>query len=97
MCYLVFMNTQYENEIDSCNVICPYCKAAYEPDGETFSEDPRIEECDECGKQYHLHDSWTIDHHTSPDCEINGEQHKWEARQLTKGPHDFCSVCDKCR
>lgn len=91
------MNTKYEDQIDSNNVICPYCKYEYQAENEDFSEDTRVEKCEECGKKYHLHDSWSVDHHTRPDCEINGDQHKWEARQLTQGPHDFCSVCDNCR
>lgn len=89
--------SKYEDQVDSYNVICPYCKCEWQAESGDFSEDTRVEECPECGKKYHLHDSCTVDHYTRPDCELNGEVHKWETRQLTKGPHDFCSICDNCR
>ena len=77
---------------------CPYCGEAYQPESEDYSEDRRIEECNECGKNYYAHDSFSVTHYATPDCELNGEQHAWEPRSLTGGKtHPFCSKCDKCQ
>jgi len=90
--------SDYTDEIDGDNVICPYCKHEYQPDHEDFSEDERTEECSNCGKFYHIHQSFSVDHHSEPDCKLNGEKHKWVPIILRSGRvHDFCDVCDKCR
>ena len=88
--------SEFEDQIDGCNVICPYCKSEYQPEAEDFSEDSREEECHDCGKKFYAYDSLTVDHHSRPDCELNGEQHKWEPYLFRDGrSHDYCTVCDK--
>lgn len=90
--------SKYEDQTDSNDVICPYCKYEYQPESEDFSEDPRAEVCEECGMVYDVHQSFTVSHQTSPDCELNGKEHKWEMIKLKSGSeHEFCTVCDKCR
>jgi hypothetical protein len=89
--------SEFTDEIDSSVVICPYCKDEYEPEGEDFNEESRIEECGNCGSKYYLNQQVTYDNCTQLDCEINGDSHKWESSELSNGNHDFCSVCDKCR
>ena len=90
--------SQYNDEIDSSDVICPYCGWNYQPEGEDFSEDHNVEECEDCGKNFYHYDSISVYHHTEPNCEINGEKHEWESHELRDGRrHDFCSVCGKCR
>jgi len=93
------MQSKYTDELDDCEMICPYCGNKYQPEGEDYSEDCREEECEECGKTYHAHQSFSVTHHATPDCELNGEQHEWQAVSLGagKGTHDFCATCDKCR
>ena len=86
--------SQYEEEMDGNNIICPYCRHEYQPEGEDFGEDERIEECEDCGSKFYHHDEVTYEHHTRPDCEINGEDHKWYTIVLRSGDkHDFCEVC----
>ena len=89
--------SQYQETIDSSNRICPYCEEKYQVEAEDYSENPTVEECEYCGKKFHSHDSFSVDHHADPDCELNGENHKWEPVRIREGHHDFCSVCDKCR
>jgi hypothetical protein len=76
---------------------CPYCKHEYQPESETYSEDSREEECEGCGKTYHSRDVFSVTHYATPDCELNGEQHDWQARAVRGGrTHPFCMKCDKC-
>lgn len=92
------INYKFEFQVDNCNTICPYCNCQYQEESESYSEDSRIETCEECGKKFHTYQSFSVDHYTIPDCEINEEQHKWEATSLGDGrTHDFCSICGKCR
>lgn len=87
----------YEETMDSCNRICPYCGCSYQVESEDYSEDTREEECEECGKKYHSSDMFSVDHFARPDCVLNGDDHKWEPLPITGGHHDFCSVCRECR
>lgn len=92
------MEYQFERQCDNGLVICPYCKESYQPDAETYSEDSREDDCPECGKKFHLHQSFDVWHHTQPDCEMNGATHIWTPVNLQSGKvHDFCSTCGKCR
>lgn len=75
---------------------CPYCGSEHQPESETYSEDVREQECEECGKSYYMHDSFTVTHYATPDCELNGEQHDWQDRKVRSGTHPFCMKCDKC-
>lgn len=88
----------YEDQCDDNNSICPYCEESYQVEGEDYSEDEQEIECSGCGKKYYLHQSFSVTHHTRPDCELNGEEHKFERILLGNGKEaDFCTVCDKCR
>lgn len=83
---------------DTTNRECPYCGESHQPESADYSEDDRTEECGGCGKMYHACDSFTVTHYATPDCELNGEQHEWEARSLGGGrTHPFCLKCDKCQ
>src|SRR4051794_31655370 len=89
---------KYEDQQDDNVVICPYCHDSYQPESEDYDEDSREEECGSCGKRYYLHQSFSVTHHTSPDCEINGKEHQFERIKLNDGREaDFCTFCDKCR
>lgn len=91
-----FHEAQFGSQMDSDNVICPYCKHEYQPEAEDYSEDTREEECSECEKKYWVYQSFSVDHHAKPDCELNGEQHKWDV--IPRHPeHQSCDVCDKWR
>lgn len=88
---------KYEDKYDDNNMICPYCGSKYQVESEDYSEDPRVEECDECGKKYHAVQSFSVTHISTPDCELNGESHVWEPVKIRNGVHDFCSICNKCK
>ena len=90
--------SDYGDESDDNDVICPYCQYKYQPEGEDYDEEQRQEGCDECGKSFWLAQESSVTHHTTPDCQINGIDHDWERVHLLSGrSHDFCSVCGKCR
>lgn len=68
-------------EIDSYNIICPYCqsKCGTQDDFEGYDvfEEESIEfECDECKKKFFGKRCVTIDYRTEGDCELNNEEHK---------------------
>jgi len=90
--------SDFEGQHDSNEAICPYCKYSYQVESEDYLEDVRPEECSGCGKKYYLSQSFSVDHTTEPDCELNGEPHQWKAESLGGGQeHPFCSVCGKCQ
>ena len=90
--------SKYRETTDTINRICPYCQHSYQVEGEDYSEDSHVETCEACGKKYHARSSVTVDHYAKPDCELNGEKHRWETIFLHYDvPHDFCFVCDKCK
>ncbi len=94
------MQSRFEVVYDDNNAVCPYCKSSWQVESEDYLPDgeKRKVECDDCGKRFYLSQSYSIDHHSSPDCELNGEPHRWVPIKI-RGyeTHDFCSVCDKCR
>lgn len=91
-----FHEAKFQAGMDDAVVRCPYCKHEYQPEAEDYSEDTREVECSECEKKYWLHQSFSVDHHVKPDCELNGEQHKWDV--VTRHPlYQSCDVCDKWR
>lgn len=90
--------SEYEEQLDDMNVICPYCEYSYQCEPEDYDEDGHVEECEECGKKFHMSTSFSVTHHSQPDCILNGDEHLWEPVTLRSGKaHDFCSVCGECR
>ncbi|MCK5613690.1 hypothetical protein KAR91_68125 [Candidatus Pacearchaeota archaeon] len=89
--------SKFEDTMNNYDVECPYCHYTYYPEGEENDEERRIEECQNCDKRFYRHDEITVDHHTSPDCELNGEQHDYQPCELNDGSfHHFCETCEKC-
>ena len=89
--------SNYEEKMDDCNRICPYCGYSYQVESEDYSEDTREEECSECSKKFYSRENFSVTHYAIPDCEINGDVHNWEPVKTSSGHHDFCSICGKCR
>lgn len=89
--------SKYEHQIDDCNAICPYCKAEYQVESETYDACQRTEQCDACGMFYHIHQEFTVDHNTAPDCKINKQEHDYEWKETNSGGAYFCNTCGKCR
>lgn len=88
---------KYERRCDNNSSICPYCGVGYQVESEDYSEDTREIECDECGKKYFLHQSFSVYHHTKPDCILNGEEHQYRRVSIKGREAYFCSVCDDCK
>lgn len=90
------MPAEYRSHCDSSESICPYCGESFQPEASEYSEVSKEIECFSCGKKYHLVQIFTVDHHSLPNCELNGEEHKWVPRDVGHGKtHPFCSVCDR--
>jgi len=89
--------SKYEEQYDGSDSICPYCKHSYQVESEDYSEESQEIQCDECGKKYYLHQYFSISHHSTPDCELNGEKHQFELIGLKNGSAYFCKICDKCK
>lgn len=87
--------SEFEEQVDDAEAICPYCMATHQPEAEDYSEDSREIECYECGKKYWLNQSFSVSHWAKPDCALNGTEHVWETKP--KYPeHKWCVVCGKC-
>lgn len=87
----------YRDTCDDSEVECPYCGYKYQPEPEGFDEDERPEECEECGKTYHLHQSFSVTHFARPDCEANDSNHDYQPVELRSGrTHGFCTACGDC-
>lgn len=84
--------SRYEDTRHECNRVCPYCGDSYQPEGEEYSEDTRVEECETCGKQYRAHDVFTVEHVAQPDCTLNGEHHSWQPARVGPG----FKQCEEC-
>lgn len=93
-----YFGYEFSEQTDKTDRVCPYCGYDYQVEGEDYSDDVRAEECEECGKKYFAYESFFVTHHAVPDCELNGEAHKWISEKVSaNGFHDFCAVCSKCR
>ena len=49
--------------MDDCNVVCPYCGAAYQAEAEDFSEHEQEETCGKCGNEYIRWDEVSVTHY----------------------------------
>lgn len=89
--------SQFEEQIDNNDSVCPYCGDRYQVEAEDYDEDERQDECGGCGKKYWLHQRFSVEHYSRPDCELNGQAHSYERIKLKNGREaDFCTVCDDC-
>jgi len=66
-------------EIDTYNILCPYCQnICGNPDDfegqDVFDEEPIEFECEECGKKFECRRVTTIDYRTEKDCSLNREE-----------------------
>ena len=89
--------SKYTDTMDDAERKCPYCGYGYQPESEDYSEDCLDKECENCGMNYYLYDSFSVTHHAIPDCELNEQLHDYQPVELRDGKsHDFCTICDKC-
>lgn len=86
---------EYERQRDSSDAICPYCQHSYQVETEDFSPTRRTETCDECGKKFYLEQEFTVDHITTPDCELNNQEHIYIYFKDYNA--EICATCNKSR
>ena len=92
--------SSFTDQQDDAGVICPYCHYTYQPEPCDYDENSQDAECGECGKRYWVYQSFSVTHHTTPDCELNGGEHKFGHHVFHTVPtsrlkYNCCSVCDK--
>lgn len=86
-------DSMYENE----GYRCPYCRALHYCDDWGYDYEGEVMDCEECEKKFMATAVRTIDFVSKPNCEINGEEHKYEFNRVYKEYNSyFCSVCNKC-
>ena len=78
-------------EIDSYDVLCPYCQTVCgSPEDfneyNLFEEEPIDFECESCEKKFLCRRTVTIDYRTEADCHMNNEKHE-------QGKY-HCKKCD---
>ena len=87
-----------EDTINSDVMECPYCGESYQPECENFSEDVREEKCESCGMKYYAHESFSVDHHATPDCELNNIKHDYQLLKGSDGSYyHCCGLCEKLK
>lgn len=88
--------SEYEETLgDHSERECPYCGHSHHVEGEDYNEDERVEVCEVCERSYWAFESFTVDHHARPDCELNNEKHDYQPVG-PKHPDMFrCETCDK--
>lgn len=53
-------------QLDSSQVICPHCGHAYHPEAEDYSDQQRVEECDNCQLPFTVWQEFDVTHYTTP-------------------------------
>ena len=84
--------TQYEETSDDDNRVCPYCQHSHHIECQDYNEEERVDECEECGKKFHVSEVYSVTHHARPDCELNGEEHIFV--NAISSIYFFCKKCD---
>ena len=87
--------SDYDDTLSSGDWVCPYCGSQQHVESEEYSEDSRVEECDECGMNYHAYESFEVDHHAVPDCDLNKIDHKWMV-STRNSEFYHCEICGRC-
>ena len=92
------MISKYYSEVDHCEGYkCPYCGELYVCDDWGYGYDREVETCNKCSKKFMATAHHSINFCTTPDCELNNEEHDLEFYQNTlNGKAYFCKVCKKC-
>lgn len=86
---------KHEQEFHESDSVCPYCQHSFQVEAEDYSEDTREVVCFGCKKKYWLRQDFDVTHYSTPDCELNGQQHQWLAT-VTPG-YERCEECDRFR
>jgi DNA-directed RNA polymerase subunit RPC12/RpoP len=82
---------------DRSKIICPYCSIEF-LDSHLFDDDNGMDiECDNCGKTFYLYVAIMAEYTTERDCNLNDEEHDWQAvLNITSATRVWysCSKCD---
>jgi hypothetical protein len=89
--------SEYEQQMDEHEAICPYCGYNYQVESEDYDVDEREDECSHCGMKYYINQEFTVTHYTSPDCELNDLAHTWEYYDANGRKFRHCTICDILR
>jgi hypothetical protein len=94
------MNEMAE-ELREDNIMCPYCKTE-EHDSWEYSDDSNDKhECDNCGKYFSWSRNTSVDYTSTPNCELNNEEHEFSEYSEVRENYDkdgfyIFRKCIKC-
>ena len=78
--------------------ICPYCGCENYVESEDYDEKKKIEKCCDCKKKFYGGQCFTVTHHSRPDCELNGEEHRWAIdTNYVNHEEEICLKCSQYR
>lgn len=103
---------KYAEKYGEDEITCPYCGEEFGDSwecgstGGEYTED--CEECPDCGKKFTWTRNIAVDYTSSPDCELNEEDHKYgdwihfdhdtyNGSGRTKGRKKICSICGETK
>lgn len=84
----------YEENTLKKTVICPYCQ--HEPDMHYVEEEETEFTCEMCDRIFRLQVEVAYRYTTSPDCELNNEEHEptqWIQYNGEVSEHKICKKC----
>ena len=88
----------FDEEMESEGYRCPYCKEVHFCDDWGYDYDGEVIKCGDCGKKFYATADHSVTFNSTPDCELNDEEHDLEFYSKTNSGKDsfFCNVCNKC-
>jgi hypothetical protein len=87
--------SKFDYTIEDDGYKCPYCGNTTICDDWGFDYDGEIIECDVCNKKYRASANTTTSFKAKPDCELNGEKHRFK-KYSEHSKCAFCEICGKC-
>lgn len=87
--------SEFDYEMSNEGYKCPYCGYEVTCDDWGYDYNGEEVECEECGKKYYATADHSVSFNSTPDCELNNEEHDLvNVDGIDKAK--FCSKCNKC-
>ena len=85
--------SKFDETSEDTGYKCPYCGYLDICDDWGYDYEGDILDCEQCGKKFYASAIHTVDFQATPNCELNGEEHK--LRHFKNNAY-FCEICNKC-
>lgn len=88
-------------ELRENNITCPYCKTENIDSWEIREDSDDKYLCDDCGKYFSWSRQIHVEYTSTPDCELNNEEHDFPEyeeviEKIDKDGYFRCRYCNKC-